>query len=98
VDLSYQVQERVSLVGRVGYIDDLSSSDESVSATFAASGANAQSFSVSAPGIDNQAFTLGLGLYYDLNDSARLGVTYRGEFRTDSQSSQTFGIGASYGF
>ncbi len=98
VDLNYQLQDKLSLVGRVGYVSDLSSSDESVSASFAASGPDGLPFSVSAPGIDNQAITLGLGLFYDINDNTRMGVTYRGEFRTDSLSSQTFGIGASYGF
>ena len=98
VDVNYQLMEKVSLVGRVGYTDDLSNSDESVSASFAASGPNGLPFSVNAPGIDSQALTVGLGLFYDVNDSTRLGLTYRGEFRTDSTSSQTFGIGASYGF
>ena len=98
VDINYQLHDKVSLVGRVGYVDSLSSSDESVSASFAATGTGGVPFSVSAPGIDNRAITLGLGLFYDINANTRLGVTYRGEFRTDSQSSQTFSIGASYGF
>ena len=98
VDLTYQLHDKVSLAGRVAYVDSLSDSDESVSASFAATGSNAVPFSVSAPGIDNQAIILALGLFYDITANIQLGVTYRGEFRTDSQSSQTFGIGASYGF
>jgi outer membrane autotransporter protein len=97
-DLSYQLMERLSLAGRVGYVDILSNSEESVSASFAASGPAGVPFAVSAPGIHNQAVTLGVGLFYDITENTRIGATYRGEFRTESQSSQTFGLGASYGF
>ena len=56
-------------------------------------------FSVNAPGIDNEAVVLGAGAYYDLSDTFRVGLTYRGEFRSsDSASSQTVGIGASLSF
>ncbi|MCF7732023.1 MAG: autotransporter domain-containing protein [Akkermansiaceae bacterium] len=98
VDFSYQVEKRLSLVGRIGYIFDVSDSDETVSASFAATGPNGLPFSVYAPGFDNQGFTLGLGAYYDINDSTRVGLTYNGEFRTDSNSSHTIGVGVSYGF
>jgi long-subunit fatty acid transport protein len=49
-------------------------------------------------GVDSEGATLGAGFFYDISDTARVGITYRGEFRSDSQSSQTFGIGASFGF
>jgi len=98
VEFEYQIQEKVSLLGRLGYIHDFSDSDEPVSAAFAASGSDGLPFAVTAPGIDRQAVTLGLGSYYDLNDATRFGVNYRGEFRTDSVSSQTFGISGSYSF
>lgn len=97
-DISYQITRRLSVAGRLGYVSDLSDSDDSVTSSFAATGSAAVPFTVSAPGIDNQAATLGLGLYYDVNDNTRVGVTYHGEFRSGSESSQTFGIGVSYGF
>ncbi len=97
-DLSYQLMEHLSLAGRVGYVDTLSNSEESLSATFAATGPAGVPFAVSAPGIHHQAVTIGVGLFYDATENTRIGVTYRGEFRTESQSSQTFGLGASYGF
>ncbi len=98
VDVSYQIEEKLQFVGRLGYIHALSQSDETLSATFAASGTSGLPFTVDAPGIDRQAFTLGLGLYYDINENTRVGATYRGEYRFDSQASQTFGVGISYGF
>jgi outer membrane autotransporter protein len=55
-------------------------------------------FSVSSPGIDQQAFTFGFGVFYDLNDNTRIGATYRGEIPVDSNYAQSFGLGVSYGF
>jgi outer membrane autotransporter protein len=98
VNFDYQLQKRFSLAGRLGYIQDFSDSDENLSAIFAASGGYGQPFSVSAPGVDQQAFTLGIGLFYDINDSTRIGVTYRGEIPVDSNYAQTFGLGLSFGF
>jgi outer membrane autotransporter protein len=55
-------------------------------------------FSVTAPGIDGQAVTMGVGLFYDISENTRVGATYRGEFGGESLPTQTFGIGATYGF
>lgn len=98
VDFSYQVHERFTMVGRLGYIHDLADSDQDVTATFANSGPNADSFTVTAPGIDNQGATIGLGFYYDMTDAARLGLTYYSEFGGDSLPTQTVGLSASVTF
>ena len=98
VDLSYQVTQQFTVAGRLGYVHEMSDSEHSVSSTFAASGTDAQLFSVSAPGIDGQAVTLNAGLFYDLNENTRLGATYHGEFGGESMPTQTFGISAAYGF
>jgi hypothetical protein len=97
VDFDYVVQPKLTLVGHVGYTFDLDSSNESVSARSTAPGSLPSS--VNAPGIDNDAFVLGAGAYYDINDSLRAGLTYRGEFRSSgSDSAQSIGIGASLAF
>ena len=97
VDFDYLVQPKLTLVGHLGYTFDLDGSDESVGARSIAAGG--LPFSVNAPGIDHDAFVLGAGAYYDINDSFRVGLTYRGEFRSsDSDSSQSVGIGASIAF
>jgi outer membrane autotransporter protein len=98
VDFEYQAQENLLFVGHIGYVTDFEDSDNTVSARFAASGPLASPFSVQAPGIDDEGFILGLGAYYDINQTIRVGLTYRGEFRLNSQSSQSIGIGASFGF
>ena len=98
VDFSYQVLERFSVVGRLGYIQNLSDTDQDVTATFAKSGPGADSFTVTAPGIDTQGVTVGVGLYYDMTESARMGLMLNSEFGSDSLPSQTFGLGLTYGF
>ncbi len=98
VDMEYAFDSKVSLIGRVGYVFDFSDSDHSVSATFLNGASTGQQFSVNAPGMDNEAVTLDAGAFYDINDHTRLGLTYRGEFRIDSEYSQSFGLGLSYGF
>jgi hypothetical protein len=98
VDFEYQVQEQLSLFGHIGYVTDFEDSDNSVSASYAASGAAGRPFTVRAPGIDDEAFVLGLGAYYDINDATRVGLTYRGEFRSNSESAHSIGLGASFGF
>jgi len=97
VDFDYVVQPKLTLVGHLGYIFDLDDSNESVTARSTAAGG--LPFPVNAPGIDNDAFVLGAGAYYDISDSFRVGLTYRGEFRSSaSESTQSVGIGASLAF
>ena len=69
-----------------------------MSARFTTANPGGLPFSVDAPGIDNEACTLGVGAFYDINDTVRVGLTYRGELRTDSQSSPLIGLGTSFGF
>ena len=98
VDFEYKLNEQVTLVGNFGYVTDFENSEKSVSAKFAASGAGGRTLSVTAPGIDDEAFVLGLGAFYDINQSTRIGLTYRGEYRMNSQATNSFGIGATFGF
>ncbi len=98
VDVSYEITDRLSAGGRLGYVHAVSDSDNAVTSSFAASGAAGQSFQVTSPGIDEQAVTLGAGLFYDINDAVRVGATYRGEFGSESKSTQSFGLGATFSF
>jgi len=98
VNFEYDVQENFFLVGHLGYVTDFEDSDNTVSAAFASSGAAGRQFGVTAPGVDDEAFVIGLGGYYDLNPNTRLGLNYRGELRADSQTTHQIGFGASYSF
>jgi uncharacterized protein with beta-barrel porin domain len=98
VNFEYDIQDNVSLFGHLGYVTDFEDSDNTVSARFASSGAAGRPFGVNAPGIDDEAFIIELGGYYDINQNTRLGMNYRGELRADSQSTYTIGVGASYSF
>ena len=98
VSFEYDIQENIFLFGHLGYVTDFEDSDNKVSASFAAAGAAGREFGVNAPGIDDEALVIGLGGYYDINLSTRVGLNYRGELRSASSSSHTIGIGASFGF
>ena len=87
------------MVGNISYVTDFQDSSGVVSGHFASpAGVDARRLSVVAPGIDDEAFVLGLGAFYDINDNTRIGLNYRNELRKNSHSSQTIGIGASFGF
>jgi uncharacterized protein with beta-barrel porin domain len=92
------INQQFSFVGRVGYMHELSDSEETIGASFNATGVNAVPFSVNARGIDHQAIILGGGFNYDFIGGGRLGVSYQGEFRFDAQSSQSVYLGYSLGF
>lgn len=98
VDFQYPLQKQVTLIGSLGYTNDFMDSGNSLSGGFTASGALGSPFHVSAPGIDDEAFVLGLGAFYDINDRARVGLTCRSEFHMDSEYSQNIGVSASFGF
>jgi outer membrane autotransporter protein len=98
VDFEYEVHRQVTLTGSVGYLQDFQDSENPVSGAFAAAGSLATPFTVSAPGVEDEAFVLGLGVFYDLNESARVGLSYSGGFQTSGEYAHRFGIGASFGF
>jgi uncharacterized protein with beta-barrel porin domain len=98
VGLRYKIDEQTTFVGRLGYVKDLTGSDQALGAHFAAAGSGATGFSVSAPGVVDDAAVIGLGLEYELFDSATLGIHYRGDLRTDSQLGHSFGVGLTASF
>lgn len=98
VDFEYEIHRQVTLTGSLGYLHDFQDSDNRVSGEFAATGAGATPFEVSAPGVEDEAFVVGVGVFYDLNESARVGLSYSSAFQTNGESAHRFGIGASFGF
>ncbi|MES2920442.1 MAG: autotransporter domain-containing protein [Verrucomicrobiota bacterium] len=98
VDVEYKVHDRVTLAGNLGYVTDFGNSSEDIAATFAASGASARPFSVSSPGIDDDAVVIGLGVYYDFTETIRAGLNYRGDLGFDSKDAQSIGVSASFAF
>lgn len=98
VNVEYKPVDDVTLIGNIGCMEDFGDSGESINASFAATGPGGRPFSASAPGIDDDAIVLGLGIHYDLNDQVRANMNYRGEIRAGSQDAHNFGIGFSIGF
>ena len=66
-----------------------------VEAAFAAS---ASPFQVTAPGIGSDAFVFNIGSYYDFNERYRLGLSYRGESRSNADLLHSFNLRFMAGF
>ena len=66
-----------------------------VEAAFAAS---ASPFEVTSPGMGADAFVFSLGSFYDFNERLRLGLSYRGEARSDADFLHSFNLRFMAGF
>ena len=81
--------------GEAGWQHDFSGSERQVTARLAAGG---PAFSVLAPGLGDDAFTYGVGAYYDFLERYRVGVSYRGEYRDDAELFHGVDVRVSFGF
>jgi outer membrane autotransporter protein len=98
VNFELDLTEKFSVIGNVGYMKDFMDDDNAVAASFVASGPGGRPFSVDARGIDDEAFVLGFGGFYDVSDAARIGVNYRCEMRERTETLHMFGLGGGYSF
>ena len=55
-------------------------------------------FTVFAPGVDDEAFVIAAGAFFDLSEEWQLGLNWRSELRDSSQSVHSVSFGASLGF
>jgi hypothetical protein len=85
----------VLLTGSMGYAHNFMDSDRKVSATFINGGSP---FSVMAPGLGNDIFSASIGGVWFINKSWSFGAGYRAEFSTDSDTTNSVGVGSSYNF
>ena len=81
VDGEFDLNERTTLTGHLGFLTDLTGSGDDVSGSYVGGGLPV---SVYAPGIDSEAFILGLGASHDLNATTSIDLGWRSEFRDDS--------------
>lgn len=91
----YAVTSNFLINGTVGYTHNFSDADRSVSSSFIAGGSP---FTVNAPGLGEDFFTLGVGAVWYINEAFTLGAGYRAQFGSDSEMSNSFGAGLSYSF
>lgn len=91
-----QVGQPWALDGSVGWQHDFSDSDRDVDAALKSDPFN--TFSVESPGLGDDAFTYGLGVYYDFGDRYRIGLSYRGEIRDDSDNFNSLDLRLTAGF
>jgi outer membrane autotransporter protein len=98
VEAEYKLLDRLTLFGALSYVTDFQDSSENITSSFVASGPLGRQFAVSAPGVDDEAIALSLGLGYDITDAVRVNLNYRGDLRFDSQDAHSIGLGLSFGF
>jgi subtilase-type serine protease len=67
--------------GGLGWQHDFSDSERDVKAALALGG---PAFEVTSPGLGDDAFFFTLGSHYDFNERYRIGLSYRGELRSDA--------------
>ena len=95
LELEYEVTSSFFVNGSIGYTHNFMDSDRNVSANFVRGGAP---FTVVAPGMGDDIFSAGVGAVWFATDALSVGAGYRAEFSSDSDVSNSIGLGASYSF
>lgn len=93
VKAEYQVSNQFSINGNLSYTHNFLDSDRTVSAVMGGT-----PFSVSAPGLGENIFTVGVGAQYQVTEAFHLGANYRAEFSDDAEVANGVSIGGSYSF
>ena len=93
VKSEYQVNNQFSVNANVSYTHNFSDSERQVNAKLGGT-----PFAVSAPGLGEDFFTLGIGSQYQVSEAFRLGLNYRAEFSADADTANGVILGGSYSF
>ncbi|MCH7224494.1 autotransporter domain-containing protein [Haloferula sp. A504] len=96
--VEYDITEKLSVYGSLGYTMDLLDDEDAVGASFVAGGAAARPMRVTAPGIGDEAFLFGVGGSFEVAPNAKVGIHYLGEFFSDADAAHNFGIGGVVSF
>lgn len=91
----YKVTERFLVNGSIGYTHNFIDGGRTVDAQFVG---GATPFSVDSNGLSDDILSLGLGATWYATDSLSFNANYRAEFGSDQETSNTFGLGASFSF
>jgi len=92
---NWQVNAQFSLNGRLGVSHNNADASHGVSANVLS---EAESFSVSSPGMGNSAVSLGMGAKYNVNDKWTVSAAYRKSTATNAQDSNAFSLNATMSF
>ena len=74
---------------------DFADAQRDIDAAFASSGI---AFDVTSPGLGSNALIINVGSYYDFDERYRIGLSYQGESRTDSDMMHSFNLRIMAGF
>lgn len=95
LDAEFDFNAATTLHSHLGVMTDLYGSGETVSGSYLGGGLPVR---VTAPGVDGEAFTLGLGASFTVNETTRLDLNWRSEFREGSQDTHLLSLGGRVSF
>ena len=91
----YAVTNNFLVLGSVGYTYNFMDSDRTLTSAFGGVGTP---FSVLSPGMGDDYFSVGVGAVWHATDAWTFSTGYRAEFGSDQDTSNSFGLGASFSF
>lgn len=91
----FDLTEKATLSANLGYLHDFRNTGNMITGRYLGGGNPVR---VLGQGIDDQAFVIGLGAWYDINSSFRLGINWRSAFYSSSKTTNSLGFGGSFEF
>ena len=95
LNLEYKAMSNLTLLGNIGYTHNFIDAERQVDAGFIQ---GHTPFSVIAPGMGEDIFSLGVGAIWNVTEALSVGLNYRAEFSADMDPSNSVGVSVSYSF
>jgi hypothetical protein len=95
LNAQYQAASNITLLGSIGYTHNFMDAERPVNARFVY---GTSPFSVIAPGMGEDIFSVGVGAIWYLSDAWSCSANYRAEFSSDTEPSNAVGVSLSYSF
>ncbi|MEI6655516.1 MAG: autotransporter domain-containing protein, partial [Verrucomicrobiota bacterium] len=95
LNAEYRMSNSLTWFGSIGYTHNFMDAERLVSAKFIYGNTP---FSVIAPGLGQDLFSVGVGAVWNVTDALSIGANYRAEFGSDSNLSNAVAVSLSYSF
>jgi len=95
LNAEYKATTTLTLLGNIGYTHNFLDVSRQVSASFIY---GRTPFSVIAPGMGEDIFSIGAGAIWNVTDAWTVGANYRAEFSSNTNPSNSLGLSISYSF
>jgi len=95
LNAEYKAASNITLLANIGYTHNFIDPERQVDAAFIL---GRTPFSVIAPGMGQDIFSIGAGAIWNVTDAWSIGANYRAEFSSDTNPSNSVGVSVSYSF